>query len=307
MKDKERKKTEGKKTEGKLRSRLMVCLLYVAVLSAATYAWFSVNNKPKVYNLALIVSGPGDLLIADDLGNGPGVYSYELDLAQSNQTPVAMADMELRPVTTTDVRTFYEPIYNGDTVIEAREITDQTLLNDTYVYQKTFYLKAGSIRNDTGQRVGSRPKSYDIMLLGPEQSDEYTGCVIRQTAGAATEGEATSINALRIAFIIEDGQDEIKVYEPNSAQHNTGLFAINGLNQAFGGYPTLQQPLVGGDFEGGDGHNSEVLFTIQEEVDVKVTMLVWIEGTDDDCTNSIQMDEIMGNIQFISKEAVYNR
>lgn len=34
-----------------------------------------------------------------------------------------------------------------------------------------------------------------------------------------------------------------------------------------------------------------------------VTMLIWIEGTDDDCTNSIQLDEIVGNIQFTSKDA----
>ena len=34
-----------------------------------------------------------------------------------------------------------------------------------------------------------------------------------------------------------------------------------------------------------------------------VTMRIFIEGTDDDCTNSIQMDEIIGNIQFISKDA----
>ena len=63
------------------------------------------------------------------------------------------------------------------------------------------------------------------------------------------------------------------------------------------------QPLDGGEFEGGEGGNSEKLFTIKEDEDVLVTMLVWIEGTDDDCTNSIQMDEIIGNIQFISRDA----
>lgn len=46
----------------------------------------------------------------------------------------------------------------------------------------------------------------------------------------------------------------------------------------------------------------EKLFEIEEEQDVKVTMRVWMEGTDEDCTNSNELDEIIGNIQFISSE-----
>ena len=61
-------------------------------------------------------------------------------------------------------------------------------------------------------------------------------------------------------------------------------------------------PTALGEFEGGEGGSSERMFTIKEEEDVKVTMLVWVEGTDKDCTNFIQMDDIVGNIQFISKE-----
>lgn len=293
---------EKKKVRG-WKSKLLICLLYVAVLSTATYAWFTLNNKPKVYNLTLTAGGAADLLIADDLGSGPGEYGDELDLQAANQTPVAMVDMELNPVTTTDVKTFYEPIYEGTSVTGTKEITDTTLLNESYVYQKTFYIKAGSLKNGTGKKTGQTVKSYDIMLLGPEQEEEYSGCVIRQAEGAVTEGGATAANAVRIAFIVEDGQEEIKVYEPNSDQHNTGDFATNALDGSYGGYKTLKQPSPGGEFEGGEGGNSETLFTIREEEDVKVTMLVWIEGTDDDCTNSIQMDEITGNIQFISKDA----
>lgn len=294
---------EEKKKVRRLKSKLLICLLYVAVLSTATYAWFTLNNKPKVYNLTLTAGGAADLLIADDLGGGPGEYGDELDLQAANQTPVAMADMELNPVTTTDVKTFYEPIYEGTSVTGTKEITDTTMLNESYVYQKTFYLKAGSLKNSKGKKVSSKVKSYDIMLLGPEQGDEHSGCVIKQAEGVTTEGGATAANSIRIAFIVEDGQDEIKVYEPNSEQHNTGDFATNALDKSYGGYKTLKQPSLGGEFEGGEGGNSETLFTIREEEDVKVTMLVWIEGTDDDCTNSIQMDEIIGNIQFISKDA----
>lgn len=301
MENREEKK-EKKKVRG-LKSKLLVCLLYVAVLSTATYAWFTLNNKPRVYNLTLTAGAAADLLIADDLGGGPGEYGDKLDLKEARQDPVSMDEVELNPVTTTDVKTFYEPVYTGSSVTSAKEITDETILNQSYVYQKTFYLKAGSLKTSSGKKVSSNVKSYDIMLLGPEQEEEYSGCVVKQGEGGAAEGGATAANSIRIAFIVEEGQEEVKVYEPNSGEHNTGEFATNALDSSYGGYKTLKQPTAGGEFEDGEGGNSEVLFTIKEEEDVKVTMLVWIEGTDDDCTNSIQMDKIIGNIQFISKDA----
>ncbi len=298
----ENKKTSAAGAAGRgtgwLKSKLLVCLMYVAVLSTATYAWFTLNNKPKVFNLALTAGGAADLLIADDLGGGPGEYGDKLDLQTARQTPVAMMDMELNPVTTLDGRTFYEPVYEGDSVTSVKEITDSVELNKSYVYQKTFYLKAGSIKTKSGKKVSSNVKSYDIMLLGPEQGEEYSGCVIEQKAGSGAE--ASAANSIRIAFLVE-GQDKISIYEPNSSQHNGGDKAVNAVS--YGNYKTLKQPSPGGEFADGENGNSETLFTIREEEDVLVTMLIWIEGTDDDCTNSIQLDEIVGNIQFTSKDA----
>lgn len=300
-----RENNEKKKPQKSLKSRLVICLLYIAVLSAATFAWFTVSNKPKVLNLALVANAAGDLLIADDLGTGPGVYSDELNLKEARQSPVEMERVRLQPVTTVDVKTFYEPVYDGDRVVDTREITDQTLLHENYVYQKTFYLKAGNMRNASTGIAASRVKYYDILLLGPEQTEEYTGCSIQQKEGMYLEGTSTAANSIRIAFVLDDGQNPIAVYEPNSSRHNGGDFAVNALDARYGGYATIQQPVAGGEFSGGDGRNSDVLFTIREDADVKVTMLVWIEGTDEDCTNSIQMDEIVGNIQFVSRDAGY--
>ena len=290
--------------DSKLKTRLLICLLYVAVLSAATYAWFTLNNKPKVYNLALTANGSADLLIADDLGNGPGVYDDALDLKTARPDPYSMDDVLLNPVTTADVKTFYAPVYEGNAVTGREEIRDEDL-NKSYVYKKTFYLKAGSLKNSQGKTVTRQTRYYDIMLLGPAQEEQYTGCQIRQADGSNTEGGATAANSIRIAFIVDNG-NTIKVYEPNSDQHNSGESAKNGLDSSYGGYTTMKQPSALGSFIGGEGGNSEVLFTIQEEVDVKVTMLVWVEGTDTDCTNSIQMDNIVGNIQFVSKETTAN-
>lgn len=293
---------EEKKNVRGLKAKLLIVLLYAAVLSTATYAWFTLNNKPRVFNLALSAGGSADLLIADDTGGGPGEYSEKLDLKAARQDPVRMEEMELNPVTTKDAKTFYQPVYTGKAVTDVKEIKEDELYK-TYVYKKTFYLKAGSLKNKSGRKTSATKKSYDIMLLGTKQEEENSGCVIKHVAGSPSEGGATAANCIRIAFIVE-GQDQIPVYEPNSNQHNSGDKATNSVD--YGIKDTLKQPSEGGEFEGGENGYSKKLFTIKEEEDVKVTMLVWIEGTDDDCTNSIQLGEIMGNIQFISKDAEEN-
>lgn len=306
VKEKEAKRKEEHRVKGQstgwLKSKLLICLLYVAVLSTATYAWFTLNNKPKVFNLALTAGGSADLLIADDVGGGPGEYGDELDLKEARQEPVSMEEMELNPVTTDDAETFYAPVYSGDTVSSAKEISDEDELHKSYVYQKTFYLKAGSLKAKNGKKVSSGNKQYDIMLLGKSSGEENSGCVIRQAPGSS--GEASAANSIRIAFVLKDGQgqqDKAAIYEPNSGQHNGGEKANNGVS--YGTYETLEQPSEGGEFANGENGNSRKIFTIREEEDVRVTMLVWIEGTDEDCTNSIQMDQIIGNIQFTSKDA----
>ena len=50
---KEQRKKEDRMSEdgdGKqgLKARLLMCLLYLAVLSTATYAWFTMNNSPPI-------------------------------------------------------------------------------------------------------------------------------------------------------------------------------------------------------------------------------------------------------------------
>lgn len=300
-------KTDEEKEKKSLKSRLLMCLLYLAVLSTATYAWFTMNNKPKVLNLALSAAAAGDLLIADDLGGGPGEYGEELDLKTATQK-FPMEEVTLNPVTTANGETFYAPIYTGKTVTDVKEIDDLDELNQQYVYEKTFYLKAGSLKNSNGERVArGAMKTYEIMLLGPEQSgEEISGCSIRQADGvSSTVAGDTAANSIRVSFEVE-GQ-EIAIWEPNSDKHNSDTEkAIDNVRGTYGDYPTLQQ-VNDGSFVGGEDGNSEKLFEIEEEQDVKVTMRVWMEGTDDDCTNSNELDEIIGNIQFISSEITGRR
>ena len=297
-----KKANENMSKKCNIKVKIIMVLLYLAVLSTATYAWFTMNNKPKVLNLALSAAAAGDLMIADDLGGGPGEYGEELDLKAASQI-VPMEEVMLNPVTTNDGENFYAPVYTGLAVTDVIEIADKEELNKKYVYEKTFYLKAGSQKNGNGKKATSgSAKVYDIMLLGPQQDgEENSGTWIKQSDTVTSSvGSDTAANCIRISFLVEG--EEIAIYEPNSDQHNQdSQKAEDNVKGSYGNYTTLKQ-LSSSDFEGGEKGNSPKLFIIEEEKDIKVTMRIWMEGTDEDCTNSNELDEIIGNIQFISEE-----
>lgn len=296
-KTKKEKKRKERMQNAKMirRNIVLIALLLVVVSGVGTYAWFSVSNRARVENLALIADYAGNLQIADDLGNRPGTYSDALDL--KNATGAANMDNSiLSPVTTKDGVKFFAPNYNSltQTVESVTEITNKDELNKYYVYEKTFYLKAGAAN---GNNVGNITRTYDIALYGVNSNNKTNGCFIYQPTAS---GDAAA-NSIRVSFTLEDGTSYI--YEPNSDVHNTdNTKAIDGVNNEYGRYNTYQQNSNGSFVISPKTNESEKLFTINENVDVKVTMRLWIEGTDVDCTNSIGADAIAGQIQFISTE-----
>lgn len=277
------------------RNIVLMALLLVVVGSVGTYAWFSVSNRARVENLALIADHSGNLQIADDLGNGPGTYSDVLDLTKATGAS-EMANTILSPVTTKDGVNFFAPDYNSLTqsVDSVTAITNRQELNKYYIYEKTFYLKAGAVNSNN---VGAIKRVYDIALYGVNNNNRNNGCFIYQPSA---QGD-TAANSIRISFTLDNGTSYI--YEPNYDVHNLdNNRAHDGVNNEYGRYRTYQQRSNGSFVVSPKTNESEKLFTINENVDVKVTMRIWIEGTDIDCTNSIGADSIAGQIQFISTE-----
>lgn len=294
------KKEKKKKIK---RLGLIICLL-ILTLSTATFAWFEQGNRLKVTNLSLLAGGTGCLQIADDLGNGPGEYSNELDLSMESGKG-EMESMLLSPVTTKNGTSFYSPVYTGNAVVNVKHITDEEQLRTSYVYEKSFYLKAGSNPNaDEESFVVTEGKMYDIFLVGPATSLEHKGTHVFQSPdaeGSTVPGD-TAVNAIRISFELEDGL--VVVYEPNADVSNRdNNRADDRVRDEYGKYFTFMQSKDGKFINSGNGDDSPALFQIEEGKDVKVTMRVWIEGTDYDCTDSIALDKITAMFEFMSAEA----
>lgn len=293
-----------KEKKKNIRKLVAIICLLVMTLSTATYAWFEHGNRLKVTNLSLLAGGTGVLQIADDLGNGPGEYGEELDLS----TAVGkenMENMQLNPVTTQNGTSFYSPVYVGNTVVDVKNITDEEELYTTYVYEKTFYLKASpNPKADEGSIVVTEGKLYDIFLVGPATSLEHKGTHVYQSPdaeGSTVQGD-TAVNAIRISFELEDGT--VVVYEPNADTSNRDdSRAEDRVKDEYGNYITVKQAKDGKFIDSDNGDDSPYLFRIEENTDVKVTMRVWIEGTDLDCTDSIALDKITAMFEFMSADA----
>lgn len=313
-KDKKQSNGNGKKrTARQMRLSVAMVIVSLIVLSISTYAWFLITNTPKVENITLTADTIGDLRIADikDDGEGnevPDTYGNEVDL----QDKISI-NSYLSPVTTKDGLTFFSPVYNEGEVTDLSEVTDETKLHTKYVYEKTFFLRAGEEDVDA-----NKAKNYDIFLVG-YSTKENSGCYVTQKGNNITGDEITAANAVRISFTFEggiSGKAETVIYEPNVDKHNNG---VEGTNMAFFSYngadkedygtgkngpATIQQYNNGRSFfpNSGNPARSNSLVTIKEGEDIKVTMRIWLEGTDEDCDNEIAADQIAGQIQFISEE-----
>lgn len=300
-----------KKKRLNLTKRTIMTILMIGIsvltISISAFAWFLITNTPKVENIELTADTIGTLMIADDVGNKPGEYSDTLDLQGKVKNSTYLS-----PVTTKDGLTFFAPIYTENKVTDLKKETNKTILDTKYVYEKTFYLRAGE---DASQVDEDKAKIYDIYLVG-SSADSNNGCYVRQKGTDGDGNEITAANSIRVSLTFEGGNSGDKVtviYEPNSDKDNKGIegknmayFAYGGADKAwkeYGAYKTIQQ-----DYDKSFTANSNVssrstvLDTITEGKDIKVTMRIWLEGMDKDCVNQVAADEIIGQIQFGSEE-----
>lgn len=70
--------------EEKVILSAVMCILLALVLITATYAWYTLNNTPKMYGLELSTGGAGGLIVAIEPG-GPDIMSGEYYNQYSNR------------------------------------------------------------------------------------------------------------------------------------------------------------------------------------------------------------------------------
>lgn len=115
----EEKKNDRKMVRNRVYTSLLLAILALVAVTAATVAWFSIADKTKVNTMGLNITGDPDLRIDLDPHNTIDEYvktlSFEDIAARVQQERgFSMAETPLEPVTTADEETFtYE---NGSVV-----------------------------------------------------------------------------------------------------------------------------------------------------------------------------------------------
>lgn len=283
--------SKGKKKRDfrQIRGAIIMACVSLTVLSSATYAWFTISNQPRLTGLALTAGTVGGLEISD---KADGTYGNELKYAD-HPGIMPVKNEQLNPVTTTGAAVFGKPVYSSNTVT-GTEVIAAGEIYKTYLAKYEFYLKA----DGNG--------SYGISLQGgPTGAVGGTrpGCFVERNGDKSTKAADHAAYSVRIGF--QTGSSWA-IYEPNADQsvaNNT-----EGTDRAYnnvtpGGTEKLFQQKKNGSFLGNGKVQSEPLFTIPGNTPSKVTMYIWLEGTDKDCANKIQADELAAGLQFVSKIA----
>lgn len=206
------------------------------------------------------------------------------------------------------------------------------------VIKKEFYLKAKA-NDELAGTDGTAPRKVNIRLLGAydpasasNSNSKVKGTYVRNKDDAGTGAYAT-----RISFSCDKVAGKVVVLEPNADYNSDAIqTATNNYNlsnddikketitnqfspytDADGGLGEITYKLfkqnIDGEFQedffdklSNDKKNtygqsySPVLFEIPVNQDAKITMYIWLEGTDDQCTNAIEADKIEAKFQFYS-------
>lgn len=284
---KERIKALNAKQKRKFKTALIMSLVCVVLLSGATFAWFTISNTAKVNNLKLTVVAEGSLKIAEEVDGHLGTYSSEINFGTSGQ--------KLYPcTTTTDGQTMKKPLYSSSDVVSGvKEIAEAE--KNLYYYEKVMWLKV--------EETGGGTNQYAITLAKRSgETAPYTGSYVIDKS----ENNKSAANCIRISFII-DGTT-VAIYEPNNgvSNSNEGSKATDNSGAGCTNTTLLHKQISDGTFipiTGKDPYytnDSSELFSVTANTEKKVTVRVWFEGTDDQCTNAIQDGSIEGALTFVS-------
>lgn len=271
---KEPKGNNKKRNRKEIRNAFVMLCVAVAMMSTATYAWFTMTDSPTVQGLKMTAASSGGLELSD------------ADEAWNNSITVETTSKILSPVSTIgNTDKFGSPVYSGNQVNSVTEITDETELKEKYVAVYDYKIRALGATETSPVKVG--------LLGGDGSGSNPTGSfIIREDKKNATQQAAY---AIRVGFKIDNTW---AIYEPNSDGTSDGNKALNGYTA--GSSSTVKQKAGSGDFtsDTGSGNISKAIFELKDTNEHNIKMYVWLEGTDEQCVNELQTDTLTGQIQF---------
>ncbi len=316
-------KEKAVKTSVRIASYLYVVLILMGLLSVATYTWFSISRTPEVSDMALYVNTPSGLELSPD----PLAENW---LRQLDFMELVGPHKPLRPVTWSDSeKRFYAATYGldgrltniWDPLEDSRHANQDNA--DGYYIMGTLFARCDQkvkVSLSPAVEVEEGLQGSGTFVIGEPVWDP--DAIVHRNGGNGAE------LSIRIGFLIQKtdltGQplqeDAVfYIYEPNGDQHIDGSYGYVDTSSI-----DLSQTLVPADnlivqtmstWQEADPVEKNVvvrtlgeftteaeLFSLTPKELAKITIYVWLEGQDADCTNVIgQEAKILASIQFATE------
>lgn len=325
--NKDMKKNSKRK---KIVTTAVAAISSLALLTSATYAWFYLTNKPTVSSMTMKAGTSGNLKICNT-ENGSFGSNISFEFKEGDKTIVPV----LKPLASKDGYTFNEPIYNDAGKVNdvnttsINEATQAKYFNNEekkggQLIKKDFYILAEAADDKT---------SVGIRLMGNYGSVDsdaaYTKIVDYDTVtNKVVDVSTTAAEAVRISFVYDNGGTKnIAVLEPNANYNDTSVkkndIYDKTISDQYNPYVTGKLGAVsykkirqGTNFKfqsdyasatvteasAYDQNYSPVLFNIPTNTKCKVTMYIWMEGTDANCTNAVEGTSLKTQLMFYSND-----
>ena len=311
---------KNRKITKKMLLLLYVVLILMTLFTVASYTWFSLSRTPEVSDMAMYVNAPTGLELSPD----PNAEQWQLQLSFAD---VLDAKGILKPVTWSENdQRFYAAAYGIDgRISDIREpLNDQRHANkdnaDGYYIVGTFFARTDqkvTVSLTPAVEVKEGLQGSGTFVIGtPLWNAEE---VIHNNGGSGAE------YAIRIGFriqksdrsgLLNKGTSDFIIYEPNCDRHIDDSRGYADTPSIDGGaslvptdrlirqttstwteaYPVQREAVIHtlGEFE-----TDTDLFTLDPDELAKISVYVWLEGQDADCTNVIGHEaQILASIQF---------
>lgn len=288
----EKKKTKKKWRE--IRSAVTMMCVMAAMLSSATFAWFTLTNSPTVGGMQMTAASEEGLLVSTD---GTNYYNA---VALSAESVVR----QLKPVTPT-ADGFKPPVYQGGTVNSLGAAIDVTNAENGYVGVYTFWIKPKSGQPVNVSVIGGANTQTSVTVDNnhvPASSGTFV--TEKLPDGQAAMGQ-TAAYAVRMGLLPSgSGFTNMIVIEPNSdvqfATEGTKAPTVAATRTIDTAFESDVQIHADGDIEGlADGVKTATTTVLEVPAGgVQVALYVWLEGTDFECADEIMADDLLAQIQF---------
>jgi len=313
-------KSHSRKRPKRLVFYLYAVIIFLALSTAATYTWFSLSRTPWVSDMAIYINSPVGLELSMDPATEE--WTQQLDISE------LLRDVpSLRPVTWSEThKQFFGASYgldgrqtdNWQPLTDAQHASAGSL--DGYYIAATIYARTDQkmdVSLSPAVDVAEGLQGSGTFVIGkpiwdPEQICHYNG------------GNGSEL-AVRIGFLIQktdlsgvekEEPAEFIIYEPNSDTHVSGLTeyiatpSIDGTDSLIPADRLIQQTTNKWSEADpveqnvvvrslGDFTTDTKLFTLNATELAKITVYIWLEGQDVDCTNEIgHRAQLLVSIQF---------